>query len=270
MRQLRKYRSLFRIRFNAGIQYRAAALAGIATQFAWGFLNIMLYMTFYRSNAAAFPMTLQAVVTYMWLRQAFLMLFETWGTENAILESITGGGVAYELARPAGIYGMWYVRTFSARTSKMLLRAGPVILVAILLPAPYGLALPSSAGAFAGFLCTLVLGALVACAYIMLIYIVTLYTMQPQGVRIAFTSLAELLTGSLIPLPFFPAALARILELTPFAAMCNVPFRIYSGDITGAAAWQAAGLQVFWLLALLALGQFLLSHALRRTVIQGG
>lgn len=94
----------------------------------------MLYMTFYRSNAAAFPMTLQAVVTYMWLRQAFLMLFETWGTENAILESITSGGVAYELARPAGIYGMWYVRTFSARTSKMLLRAGPVILVAILLP----------------------------------------------------------------------------------------------------------------------------------------
>ena len=94
MRQLRKYRSLFRIRFNAGIQYRAAALAGITTQFAWGFLNIMLYMTFYRSNAAAFPMTLQAVVTYMWLRQAFLMLFETWGTENAILESITSGGVA--------------------------------------------------------------------------------------------------------------------------------------------------------------------------------
>ena len=46
MRQLRKYRSLFRIRFNAGIQYRAAALAGITTQFALGLLNIIIYMKF--------------------------------------------------------------------------------------------------------------------------------------------------------------------------------------------------------------------------------
>ncbi len=52
--------------------------------------------------------------------------------------------------------------------------------------------------------------------------------------------------------------------------MSNVPYRIYSGDIAGAAAWQAAGLQIFWLLALFALGQFLLSRALRRAVIQGG
>lgn len=270
MKRVRKFTSLFRIRFNAGIQYRAAALAGIATQFAWGFLNIMLYMVFYRSNPNAFPMTLQALVSYMWLRQAFLMLFETYGTENAILESITSGGVAYELARPTGIYGIWYVRTLSARVSKMLLRFWPVILVAALLPAPYGLSLPANPAAFVGFLCTLVLGTLIATAYIMLIYIVTLFTMQPWGVRIAFNSLAELLTGSLIPLPFFPAAAVRILELTPFAAMSNVPYRIYSGDIAGAAAWQAAGLQVFWLLALFAFGQFLLSHALRRTVIQGG
>ena len=80
MKRVRKFLSLFRIRFSAGIQYRAAALAGIATQIAWGFLNIMLYMMFYRGNADAFPMTLQALVSYMWLRQAFLMLFETWGT----------------------------------------------------------------------------------------------------------------------------------------------------------------------------------------------
>lgn len=270
MKRAKKYISLFRIRFSAGIQYRAAALAGIATQVAWGFLNVMLYLVFYRGNPDAFPMTLHAVVSYMWLRQAFLALFETWRTENAILESITSGGIAYELARPAGIYPLWFLRHLSARVSSMLLRAGPVLLLAAVLPAPYGLSLPASTAAFAGFLATLALGALVACAFMMFVYILTLTTMQPQGVRIAMSSLSELLTGSLIPLPFFPAALARVLELTPFAAMSNVPFRIYSGDLAGIAAWQAAGLQCFWLLALLALGQLLLTHALRRTVIQGG
>ena len=32
---MKKYLSFFRIRFIAGLQYRAAAWAGIATQFAW-------------------------------------------------------------------------------------------------------------------------------------------------------------------------------------------------------------------------------------------
>lgn len=270
MRRLQKYRSIFRIRFSAGIQYRAAALAGIATQYAWGFLNIMLYIAFYRADAHAFPMTLQAVITYMWLRQGFLTLFETWSVEQDIYTAVTSGNIAYELIRPIGLYQMWYVRILSARVAKVVLRAIPLLLVAALLPAPYGIVPPPSPAAFMGFLCTLFLGTLVTCAYIMLIYIVTFFTMQPQGVRILFDTVAEFLGGSFIPIPFFPAAFAQILEWLPFASMSNVPYRVYSGDIAGAAVWQAMGLQVFWLLALLVCGHFFLTRALRRAVIQGG
>ena len=39
-----------------GLQYRAAALAGIVTQFAWGFLEILMFRAFYRADASAFPM----------------------------------------------------------------------------------------------------------------------------------------------------------------------------------------------------------------------
>ena len=42
----RQYTTLFRVRFLAGLQYRAAALAGIATQFAWGGLMVLLYRAF--------------------------------------------------------------------------------------------------------------------------------------------------------------------------------------------------------------------------------
>ena len=39
----KQYATLFRVRFLTGLQYRAAALAGIATQFAWGGLMVLLY-----------------------------------------------------------------------------------------------------------------------------------------------------------------------------------------------------------------------------------
>lgn len=270
MKKLKKYGSIFRIRFQTGVQYRAAALAGIATQLAWGFLNILLYGAFYRDGAEAFPMTLQAVVSYMWLRQAFLTLFETWSTEGDLLEAITHGNVAYELTRPIGLYNMWYTRVLSGRVSKMLLRALPLLLVAFLIPAPYGMGLPVSLAGFGGFLLTLVLGALVTCAYMMFVYIFTIFTMQPQGVRLAVNAFTELLNGALVPLPFFPPVLRTILELSPFGAMLNVPYRVWGGDIAGAAIWQYAGLQLFWLAALVLLGQVLMARGLRRAVIQGG
>ena len=67
-----KYLSFFRLRFAMGLQYRTAALAGIVTQFVWGFMEIMIFKAFYRADAASFPMSFQATVSYIWLQQAFL------------------------------------------------------------------------------------------------------------------------------------------------------------------------------------------------------
>ncbi len=43
---MNKYLSFFRLSFTMGLQYRAAALAGIVTQFAWGFLEILVFWAF--------------------------------------------------------------------------------------------------------------------------------------------------------------------------------------------------------------------------------
>ena len=39
---MKKYISVLRIRFLNGLQYRAAALGGLATQFAWGGMLVLL------------------------------------------------------------------------------------------------------------------------------------------------------------------------------------------------------------------------------------
>ena len=57
---MKKYLSFFRLRFTMGLQYRAAALGGITTQFAWGFMEIMIFAAFYRADAGAFPMSFSA------------------------------------------------------------------------------------------------------------------------------------------------------------------------------------------------------------------
>ena len=44
---MRVYASVLKLRLLIGMQYRAAALAGVATQFFWGFISIMVFEAFY-------------------------------------------------------------------------------------------------------------------------------------------------------------------------------------------------------------------------------
>ena len=270
MKNSKKYLSFFRITFTGGLQYRAAALGGISTQFAWSFMSILLYRAFYTENAVAFPMEFDALVSYIWLQQAFLAIFMLWFMDNDIFAVIRSGNVAYELIRPIDLYNMWFIKNAAVRLAKAVLRCFPILIIIVFIPAPYGLSMPANAGAFLMFLLTMFLGFLVVCSFCMLIYIVAFFTLNPMGIRIIALSLTELLAGAVIPLPFFPDVIRKIVLLTPFAAMQNLPLRAYSGDAAGAELLTGMLLQVFWFAIMIATGRVWMKKAIKNAVVQGG
>lgn len=267
---MKKYLSFFRLRFAMGLQYRAAAVAGIITQFAWGFMEIMVFKAFYEGQPESFPMTFSATASYIWMQQAFLALFAVWMMENEIFDSIVNGNIAYELCRPIRIYNMWFSRSVANRLSRAVLRCFPILLVAAFLPQPYGIAAPASLMHFALFVITLLLGLGVATAFCMLVYALTFFTISPQGLRIVFTSMVEFFAGAIIPLPFFPEKLQAVMELLPFAAMQNVALRIYSGSMSAGEMQKAVILQVLWLIILIAAGSLICRFAEKKVTVQGG
>ena len=268
---MKKYLAFFRIRFQTGLQYRAAAWGGVLTQFAWGFLYLLLYHAFYTANPGAYPMSQAATSSYVWLNQGFLMLFAIWaGTDHEVLGSIMSGQIAVELLRPMDLYTMWMLRAFAIRTSQALLRCLPILVVASLLPEPWGLRLPPDPGAGALFLLSAVLSVTLVAAMNMLIYAMLFYTVSGTGLRTIVNTLVDFCSGGILPLPFFPDGLRQALELSPFGAVQNVCLRIYSGDIAGADAGQRIALQLFWCAALIGLGKWLFARCRSRVVVQGG
>jgi len=267
---MQKYISFFRLRFVNGLQYRAAALAGIATQFVWGAMGILIFKAFYEADASAFPMKFSALTSYIWMQQAFLALYMTWFLENEIFDAINNGNIAYELCRPIDIYNMWFTRSMANRISKAVLRCIPILIFAVFLPKPYGLSLPKDGKAVIWFLITMLLGFLLVVAFCMLVYIVTFYTISPMGVRMVAVTMVEFFAGAVIPLPFLPNGVRQVVEILPFASMQNVPLRIYSGDIAGRGLYASAGLQLFWLVILILAGKKLTAKALKKVALQGG
>ncbi len=262
--------SYFRMQLVSGLQYRAAAWAGIFTQFFWGFMETQLYRALYAAHGDAFPMELSALVSYIWLRQAFLALLNTWTFENQLFDMIRSGDVAYELCRPASMYMMWFARNAGIRVSRAALRCVPILAVAALLPAPWGLCPPASPAAFGAFLLSLALCLGVTVAFTLTVYFSCFYTISADGLRAVLTPLSDLFSGGLIPLPFMPGWLAAALAWSPFGAMLNAPLRIYSGDIAGADMVRTLLLQLFWLLAVGALGYMMSRRGLKKLCVQGG
>ena len=63
---------------------------------------------------------------------------------------------------------------------------------------------------------------------------------------------------------------SSILEMLPFAAMQNMPLRIYSGNIAGVEALKGIAFQVFWLAALMIVGRITMGRAMKKVIVQGG
>lgn len=267
---MKKYLSFFTIRFLNGLQYRAAAVAGMATQFAWGYMRIKMFLAFSKANPAAMPMEFDQLASYIWLQQAFLAFFAVWILDNEIFEEIRSGNVAYELCRPLDLYNLWFVKNLAMRLSRSVLRCFPILFIALVLPKPLSMSLPQSPASLILFLISLALGLFVSVAFCMVLYITTFFTLSPAGVRVMAISLVDFLSGGIIPLPMLPEKLLFFLELLPFASMTNTPLRVYSGHIAGTELAFSLGLQLLWLTVLVLLGRFMMKRALTRVVVQGG
>ena len=76
--------------------------------------------------------------------------------------------------------------------------------------------------------------------------------------------------GSIIPLPFFPDAAQKVLQILPFASMNNAPLRIYGGDIAGKDVVFTIGLQIVWIIIFVAVGKWMEQDIKKKIVVQGG
>ena len=267
---MKPYIGLFRIRLVNSIQYRIAALAGISTQFAWGFMLILAFMAFYESNPAAFPMAMQQTVSFMWMQQAFMTLFFLWFYDYTIFESVESGQIAYDLVRPIDLYNRWFTTSVASRLARAALRCLPILIIGSVLPHPFRLMWPGSLLQFAAFVVSMGLSLLVVVCIGMLVYVSSFFTIRSTGTRAMVAIGGDFLAGSVIPIPFFPDTLRRVVELSPFGAMQNLPLRIFIGHVYGAELVQSMGLQVFWIVTLVAIGRFFIGRAIGRVVAQGG
>ncbi len=273
---LRPYRAAFGSRFTSMLQYRSAALAGFATQCWWGGLKIMILAAFYAAvePSASPPISLADAITYTWVSQGLFTLLP-WMADPEVATAVRSGGVAYDRLRPVDAYGLWYARAAGWLAARVVPRVLLMLAFAAVLLPLSGLTAwswppPSSIAAGALFTLSILLALLLSAAVLMLISTVVVMLRDERGIVALVGSVVVVFSGNLLPLSLFPEALGTALLLQPLAGLLDIPLRIYLGELSGSAAFAGLGLQLIWIILLVALGRGALGRALRDLEIQGG
>lgn len=267
--KIKVYLSVFKIRMIHSLQYRAAAIAGLLTQFFWGFMLLMIFEAFYNSGGAQ-TFSFSSLSSYIWIRQALLAFFMIWLRDSELGNIIINGNIAYELVRPYSMYTFWYSKLLGTRVSSAMLRAPLVLILAVFLPAPYTLNPPANISALLLSITGLFIGVFLMTSILMLMYISMFKTHNMVGSFILFGITADFFGGHYIPIPLMPNWLQKISSFMPFRYASDLPLRIYTGDIVGNEALYGILIEIFWLVSLFALGSYLMRRVSKKVVVFGG
>jgi len=248
------------------LQYRGAAFGGIVTQIFFGWIMVMIFQAFYGSSEGEQPLSLSQVITYIWLNQA-LFAMQPWRPDGEVQQMIRTGNVAYELVRPCHLYGLWLARAVALRSAPTLLRAAPMLPLALLF---FGMELPETSAGFVAFLFSLMAALCLSASITVALNGTLFWTISGQGITMLMPAVIMILSGQNIPLPLYPDWLQGFLDWQPFRGLLDVPARIYNGSIPPSAAPFEILRQWIWVLVFIWLGDVVVRRGSRRLVVQGG
>ncbi len=260
------YLALARLAFQRQLTYRAATLAGLATNAFFGLLRAYVLIALFgaRENVAGY--SVRDAITYTGLTQALIAYIAVWGWWD-LIRSIRTGDVASDLARPIDFFGYWAAQDAGRASAQMLLRGLPLLILYALF---YNITLPPTAWHWLALIASLACALFISFGWRFLYSLSAFWVQDAIGIGRAATMLTTFLSGFLMPVAFMPDWMIALMRLTPFPAMINTPIEIYLGHVREPDLLFALAEQLWWVVALVVVSRLVLAVGVRKLVIQGG
>jgi ABC-2 type transport system permease protein len=252
--------------FRRHLTYRAATIAGLITNFGFGWLRVSVLLALYNGRSTVEGLSETDLYAYVALTQAVITYLGLFGWYE-LMESVHTGEIGADLLKPMSYFQFWMAKDAGRAAIGLLLR-GVVIMIFFGLVFPMNF--PSSLGHWLWLGTAVLLSWLVSFTFRFLINLAAFWSPNARGIINAGFIFSWLLSGFLMPLRLLPEWVQTIAYLTPFPYMLNLVVEVYLGLLQGPDLYQALLMQLLWAGGLAILGQVVLKTAVRRLVILGG
>jgi ABC-2 type transport system permease protein len=255
-----------RTSFRRQLTYRAANISGLLTNLMFAFFRASVLIALFNEREAVNGLTVQGAVTYAGLTQTLIgyLSFFHWFD---MMQTVYDGQIGADLLRPLNFFTYWLGIDIGRAFGALLIRSLPLFLVFALF---YNITLPGSFLQWLAFILSIFFALLISFSWRFMVNLAAFWTPNALGIGRFVFGMSWTFSGFFLPLALFPRWLAQFARLTPFGAGVYIPIEIFLGLITGKELLQGILIQVFWIILLLLLDQWILSRGVRKLVIQGG
>jgi ABC-2 type transport system permease protein len=252
--------------FQKNLAYRAANLAGIATNTFFGAIYVSIYTALLRDRGTVGGLDTADAVTYAVISQSLLMAMSAFGNRE-LSEAIIRGQIASDLGRPVDFYLYWAAIDLGRAVYYLIFRGVPTFVLGVLL---FHASLPADLGTWLLFFICIVSGMLISFAFRFITNSLAFWTTDARGINYLSNTVIMFFAGFIVPLNFFPPWLRVVAQALPFRGLAALPVNVYLGKLSGPELTRVLAVQTAWFVALVLIGRWVLGRMVQRLTLNGG
>lgn len=263
---MKAYLALSRGSFLAYLAYRSGFIFTILNNLAYMSIAFFLWRSIYQGRETLKGLTFNQTFLYITVASALFVMLKTW-TDWEISFQITEGSIIMSLIKPVNFQLMMMSQSVGFSIGNMLAISLPSILFLI-----FVFKIPITTGiGFLFFPLALVFSFILNTTIDYIIGLTSFYTESIWGISATKEIIITFLSGTLIPLQFFPEFAQNILKFLPFQAMYHLPLMMLTTPTEPALTYLSMlGVQLFWVVLIMALAHLFYNRAIKVLRVSGG
>lgn len=260
------YLYLAKMKMINSLTYRFEVITVLVTNLIMMMATVFLWKTAFNGIDNASGVNEGQMVTYAILSSILSSIF-SFEVEATLNSNIREGNIAIDLLKPINLIGKYFAQDIGGFITNLVNKLLPLIAIVLLFikilpPVNFIYSLLFS---FSVILCYLLLWSMDAIFGIMTFWLMDIGNLV--GIKNVFI---KLLSGSIIPIWFFPNSLQSILNFLPFQYTYQTCLSIYIGKLSVIQAVEAICIQGIWTFLLMMIVYLLWNKARKSVQVQGG
>lgn len=261
-----KYLYVIKTQLIRSFTYRFDVYGNIIMQTIIMVTTAFFWKALFKDGTFSNGMTADSMLTYTIMSSVMSVLFAT-GVERRIQNSVQKGSIATEMMHPINVFGVYFSEDIGAVAALFVQNLLPILIIGSLLIKVPAI---SDIKAIPLFALSLILSMGINWLLAALFGMWAFTAVEMDALIQVKKHLLRLLSGSIIPIWFFPDWFRAILEALPFVYIYQLPLDIYVGSAAQSDILRRIVIQICWLAVLAAVFAFLQRKVLKKVMVQGG
>ena len=263
---MKKYLYIIKTQIIKRLTYAFDVYGNILVQTIIMITSAFFWKALYKDGGTAGGVNVESMLVYIIMSSVLSVLLIT-NVEKRIEQSVQKGTVATDMMKPVSLFGIYFAEDIGTIIALILQNILPILLIGSFL-----IKVPKMADLrdLPLFVLSVLLSFFINWFLAALFGMMAFSAVNIDALIQVKKHLIRLISGSIIPLWFFPDPIANVLKFLPFPYIYQLPLSIYIGRGTRAEIFTGMEIQLAWAVVLFLVFLFAQKQITRKVMVQGG